>query len=355
MPSAPSPRRRSLLAFHTALFRSLLTLALLAVTGAGAAENPGSIVITGTTMGTTYTVRLYDADGDIAARALEPAIEVLLERIVHQMSTWRPDSELSRFNTSSDSGWFPVSADTAFVVDAAEAISDLSRGAFDVTVGPLVNLWGFGPERRDPGPPSQQQIERTMERVGYGKLSVRARPAALRKQHPGMYVDLSGIAKGFAVDEVAKLLDERHVASYLVEIGGELRAHGSKPDGSPWTVAIERPLPGRQIVQNIVALRETAIATSGDYRNFVEEGGRRYSHTIDPRTGRPIAHGLASVSVIAASAMRADALATAIMVLGPEQGYRLAVSEVLAVQLIIRSGNGFRVMATPQFENHLLR
>ena len=167
-----------------------------------------------------------------------------------------------------------------------------------------------------------------------------------------MYVDLSAIAKGFAVDEIARLLDGRHIQSYLVEIGGELRARGSKADGSPWKVAIEQPKPGERSVQNIVVLRNLAIATSGDYRNYVEEDGKRYSHTINPRTGRPIAHGLASVTVIADSAMGADALATAIMVMGPEEGYQLAVDEALAVQLIVRSGDQFRVLATPRFEGY---
>jgi thiamine biosynthesis lipoprotein len=170
-----------------------------------------------------------------------------------------------------------------------------------------------------------------------------------------VYVDLSAIAKGFAVDEIARLLDERQIPSYLVEIGGELRARGSKPDGSPWKVAIERPLPGERSIQAVMALHDNAIATSGDYRNYVEKGGKRYSHTINPRTGRPITHGLASVSIIASSAMRADALATAIMVMGPEEGYRLALREGLAAQLIIRTEGRFQAQATPQFERNVLR
>lgn len=320
----------------------------------GDAEGRGDLVtITGVTMGTTYAVKLRDVDVEIDA--LRSQIDTLLVRINEQMSTWRRDSELSRFNNSRTPGWFPVSSETAYVVEAAQAISVLSDGAFDVTVGPIVNLWGFGPEGRNAERPSEQQIKRAMERVGYRKLEVRASPSALRKQHPEMYIDLSAIAKGFAVDEVARLLDERHIRAYLVEIGGELRARGSKPDGSPWKVAIERPLPGERVVQSIVALRDQAIATSGDYRNYVEKDGRRYSHTIDPRTGRPIAHALASVSVIASSAMRADALATAIMVMGPEEGYRLAAREALAAQLIIRAGDRPRVLVTPRFESYLLR
>lgn len=325
--------------------------------GAGAQEAGSGVasVITGTTMGTTYAVTFHDAERAAEVGALQSDVDALLERIDAQMSTWRADSELSRFNRSRELDWFPISAGTAYVVGAANVISALSSGAFDVTVGPFVNLWGFGPAGSRAGPPSEQRIETTMASVGYRKVSVRAFPPALRKEHPDIYVDLSAIAKGYAVDEVARLLDERHISAYLVEIGGELRAHGSRSDLSPWKIAIEQPQPGERSVQSIVTLREMAIATSGDYRNYVEKDGRRYSHTIDPRTGRPIDHNLASVSVIAASAMHADALATAIMVLGPEQGYRLALEEGLAVQLVIRSGDGFRMVATPPFENHLLR
>jgi thiamine biosynthesis lipoprotein len=306
-------------------------------------------------MGTTYAVKFYDIDGDMDAGELQSRVDGLLERINGQMSTWRPDSELSRFNNSRDSEWFPVSSETAHVVETAAAVSELSDGAFDVTVGPLVNLWGFGPEGSDAGPPSDQRISATMERVGFRQVEVRGSPAALRKHNPEVYVDLSAIAKGFAVDEVVRLLGERRIRSYLVEIGGELRARGSKPDGSPWKIAIEQPLPGERSIQAVIALRDNAIATSGDYRNYVEKDGKRYSHTVNPRSGRPIDHELASVSVIAGSAMRADALATAIMVMGPEEGYRLALREGLAVQLIVSSEDGFQARATPRFEGFLLR
>ena len=336
---------------------ALFAIVLFCVALLGACGDAGgkvdSVVITGPTMGTTYAVKLFDSDVEVDT--LQSQIDALLERINEQMSTWRSDSELSRFNSSRDLGWFPVSAETAYVVDAAAAISALSDGAFDVTVGPVVNLWGFGPDGGKTGPPSKPQIEKTMERVGYRQLAVRSSPAALRKQHPHMYVDLSAIAKGFAVDEVARLLDGRQIQSYLVEIGGELRARGFKPDGSAWNVAIEQPLPGERSVQSIVPLRDSAIATSGDYRNYVERDGKRYSHTINPRTGRPIAHELASVSVITDSAMRADALATAIMVMGPEEGYQLAAREALAVQLIIRTADQFQVLVTPQFERYSSR
>jgi len=328
---------------------SILILQLVAIaTGGNAYAEDALTVISGPTMGTTYTVKLHGAEVD--RDALESAIDAVLERINDSMSTWRPDSELSRFNRSNTTDWFAVSAELTHVVAAAESISSVSDGAFDVTVGPLVNLWGFGPEGRADKPPSEPQIERIMPLIGYRMLAVSTVPSALRKREPDMYVDLSAIAKGYAVDAIAQLLDERQVRTYLVEIGGELRARGARSDTTPWRIAIERPVPGMRTAQSIVALRDTAIATSGDYRNYVERDGKRFTHTIDPRTGRPITNALASVSVITDTAMRADAFATAILVLGPEEGYALAVREALAAQLIVKAGGGFEVRTTPQFD-----
>ena len=350
-------RRASALRLHSSGVAALLSalvlqLAVLAADGHSRAADTLT-VISGPTMGTTYSVKIDDPEVDRDALGL--AINTVLERINDSMSTWRPDSELSRFNQSKSTDWFPVTVELTRVVVAAEAISNASDGAFDVTVGPLVNLWGFGPGGRTVAPPSEQQIARTMPLIGYRMLAVSTIPPALRKQKPGMYVDLSGIAKGYAVDAIAQLLDERNVRDYLVDIGGELRARGTRSDGTPWRVAIERPVPGTRTAQSIVELRDSAIATSGDYRNYVERDGKRYSHTIDPRTGRPITNALASVSVITDTAMRADAFATAILVLGPEEGYALAERETLAAQLIIKSEDGFEVRSTPKFEAILLR
>lgn len=326
---------------------------LTAVGQVSGGETPVSIA--GPTMGTTYSVTFHGVGDAIDVGLLRSDIEVLLERIEAKMSTWRSDSEISRFNRSGDTTWFPVSRETARVVSAAKAIGELSGGAFDITVGPLVDLWGFGPGGRRPAPPSDREIATALERVADRRLFVRAEPAALRKERADMQVDLSGIAKGFAVDALSDLLEERGVRSHLVEIGGELRARGSRPGGGPWRVAIERPVAGESGHQSVVALGDAAIATSGDYRNYLEKDGRRYSHTIDPRDGWPITHGLASVSVIAGSAMGGDALATAIMVMGPEEGYAFALREGLAVQLIVRSGDAFRVLRTRGFEALLLR
>ena len=332
----------------------LVLLGILLLNSPGAAVAGDALaVISGPTMGTGYTVKFYAGAASADAERIQSQIDSLLERINDQMSTWRAESELSRFNKSASTTWFSVSPELAYVVESAGVISAMSDGAFDVTVGPVVNLWGFGPDRGAARLPTSQQIREAMERVDYRRLLVRSTPSALRKLRPDIYVDLSAIAKGFAVDEIARLLDERRIPSYLVEIGGELRARGVKGDGSSWNVAIERPLSGERTIQDVVALRDASIATSGDYRNYVVQDGKRFSHTIDPHTGRPITHGLASVSVIADLAMRADALATAIMVMGPEQGYELAMRETLAAQLIVRSEDGLRVMATPRFERYL--
>jgi thiamine biosynthesis lipoprotein len=330
------------------IFHSLLV-------ACGGDQAPEPTVIHGETMGTTYTVKLFRGRGGEAGETLQVAIDALLEEVNDQMSTYRPDSELSRFNASPTLEWFPVSDATARVAMEALETSRLSGGAFDVTVGPLVNLWGFGPQPRKAEEPSEQSLATAMDRVGYENLSVRETPPALRKRRADLYVDLSAIAKGFAVDAVAELLDGRGVESYLVEIGGELRARGLKQDGAPWAVAIERPSSGERAIEAVVGLEDLSIATSGDYRNYVEVDGKRLSHTINPRTGRPVAHTLASVSVVAPSAMRADALATAIMVLGPEAGYRLAVEESLAVLLTIKSKDGFVTRSTPVFQEILRR
>lgn len=332
----------------------LLVLGWALASFAHASDGEAPIVLSGPTMGTTYAVSIHGSDNALDIDALRSDVAAALERIDARMSTWRADSEITRFNRNRDGGWLPVSHETARVVAAAKSVGTLSGGAFDITVAPLVDLWGFGPHARSVATPSRTEIAAALERVGDGRLSVRTEPPALRKSRLDMELDLSGIAKGFAVDAVSELLDVRGIPSYLVEIGGELRAHGSRPGGGAWRVAIERPVEGASTHESVVALREAAIATSGDYRNYIERDGRRFSHTIDPRTGRPIAHGLASVSVIGTSAMGADALATAIMVMGPEEGYAFALREGLAVQLVIRSGDGFRVLRTRGFEALLL-
>jgi thiamine biosynthesis lipoprotein len=281
--------------------------------------------------------------------ALQQQVDLRLAAINLEMSTYLPDSEISRFNRYTDDDWFAVSAETAMVVAAGLEVSRDTQGAFDVTVGPLVNLWGFGPEGRVGEMPTDEAIAECQARVGHARLEVRQMPPALRKRRADVYVDLSAIAKGFAVDEVAKLLDRHAVRSYLVEIGGEVRTRGRKPDGGGWRIGIERPVAGVRQLDCVVELDDCALATSGDYRNFFERDGRRYSHEIDPRTGRPVDHDLISVSVLADDCLTADAWATALLVLGPDAALTTARQLGLEVLCMVRSGDGWTEQATPGF------
>lgn len=291
---------------------------------------------TGAAMGTVYTVKVVGArDRDEIARR----IEAELESVNRKMSTYLPDSELSRFNAARTTEPFPVSEATARVFVLAQAVSAASNGAFDITVGPLVNLWGFGPDRRDAAP-TEEEIEALRALTGYAKVTVDEAAGTLRKSDPELYCDLSAIAKGFGVDRVAAALDGLGLERYMIEVGGEVRTRGLNPEGEAWRIGIEKPLGGERTVQRVVRLSGESMATSGDYRNYYEEGGVRVSHTIDPRTGRPIAHNLASVSVIHETCALADAYATALMVLGPHEGFSLAQDLDLAAVFLVHAGDG---------------
>jgi thiamine biosynthesis lipoprotein len=294
-------------------------------------------------------VKVADLPKGMTAADLQQQVDSRLDAINRQMSTYLPDSEISRFNRYADDGWFDVSPETALVVDAALDISRKTNGAFDITVGPLVNLWNFGPNRQPSRIPSPDEIAAAKSRVGYERVAVRREPPALRKSRPDVYLDLSAIAEGFAVDEVAALLDRHGVRGYLVDIGGEMRARGHKPDGTLWRIGIERPLRSAREIHRVLALADCALATSGDYRNYFEWQGRYYSHEIDPSTGWPVNHALASASVLADQCMTADAWATALMVLGPERALEFANRQKLDVLLIMRDGDGFIEKATTGF------
>jgi thiamine biosynthesis lipoprotein len=304
----------------------------------------------GESMGTRWSVKLAVVDLNAAARdEVRRAIESELRAVDESMSTWRPDSELSRFNAHASTEPFPVSSEVLTVFRVASEISALSGGAFDVTVGPVVAAWGFGATDRIPAPPPSEELDRLRERVGYRLVEVR--DGDLRKSRGDVVCDLSAIAKGFAVDRVAEALSRLGYSDHLVEVGGEIRARGRRLDGDAWRIAIERPDAGVQDAFDVLPLRDVSLATSGDYRNYYKSGGRRYSHTIDPRTARPIEHALASVSVLHRDAVYADALATALNVLGPEAGYSLAEREGLAALFIVRASEAeFSARATPAFE-----
>ena len=334
--------------------------------------------ITGATMGTTFTVTVVSGGGPVQGPAspkaqapadaagpsasqrgqagVEAEVRRALERIEGRMSHYRPDSELSRFNRATTTDPQPLSGETLGVVAEALAVSRASGGAFDVTVAPLVDAWGFGPPGRAPAAPDEASLAALRARVGVDLLEVDLVASTLRKRRADLVVDLSAIAKGYAVDAVASLLDQRGFDDYLVEIGGELRAGGTNERGEPWRVAIERPAPGAATTQRIVPLTDAALATSGDYRNFYALDGARVSHTIDPRTGRPVTHGLRSVSVIAARCSLADARSTALNVLGPDEGHALAVARGWAALFVTDDGTGRLVeRETPAFTAALRR
>jgi thiamine biosynthesis lipoprotein len=303
-------------------------------------------------MGTTYHVRIAAAP-PVDLAVLQADIETLLGEIDRQMSTYRQDSELSRFNRAPTGDWFPVSADTAHVVAAARQISEMTGGALDVTVGPLVRLWHFGPTaqsdrqaHRSFEPPPAASVETAKKSVGYRKLEVRLEPPALRKQVASLEVDLSSIAPGFTIDRMAESLVQRGVKDFTVELGGEVRSSGTRVDGAPWRVAIERPLPGQHKLLRSVPLIDAAIATAGDYRNFFTSGGRRYSHIIDPAIGQPVNHSLASVTVVADTCLAADGWDTPLLVLGAEQGYECAEKNGIAAMFVSPSTSGDSIVTT---------
>ncbi len=296
--------------------------------------------IQGRTMGTTYSIKLFPNDASAGLVEASEAIEQELELVNSQMSTYLTTSELSRFNTQESDDWFPVSRETAEVVALSLQLSELTDGAFDVTVGPLVNLWGFGPTAGQSPIPSDAVIAETLHAVGADKLSVQFEPPALRKSHPRLQVDLSAIAKGHGVDRVAKVLDDLKFAAYFVEIGGEVRTKGHKLDGTMWQVGIERPTVDQQSVERALSLSDLALATSGNYRNFHEVDGRRYSHTINPKTGQPVQDLIASASVIADNCALADGIATGMMSAGYDVGMELAERNGWSVLLVRPTTDG---------------
>jgi len=324
-------------------------LAVFVLVGCSDSDKEQLVGFDGSTMGTSYSLR-WVAKDDRQVAEIQQAVEERLALINQQMSTYVPESEISRFNTLR-SGEMPVSAELAGLVQRSQAISEQTDGAFDITVGPLVNLWGFGSEGRVISAPSADKIASIRTRVGYQKLGVSQNPPLLTKA-TNLQVDLSAIAKGYAVDQLASLLLTKGINNYLVEIGGELKLSGNKPNGESWKIAIEAPLTTERAAQYVLPISNIAMATSGDYRNYFEEDGVRYSHTIDPLTGAPINHALVSVTVLHPSCADADALATALMVMGDKRGVEFARRHDLAAYFLIKAQEGeeFELFATAKFD-----
>jgi len=316
--------------------------------------NEHLISFAGQTMGTTYHIKvLADKNTAIDNESLKNEIDQRLTQIDHKMSTYKDDSELSRFNQFTPQQWMLISPELMCVVNCGQKLSATTNGAFDITIGNLVNLWGFGPTINSTVIPSTETINQLQQNIGYNKLKLQQSPPALFKENNSLYVDLSAIAKGYAVDAIAETIESNHINNFIVEIGGEIITRGHKTQELPWVVGVETPVVNERIIEKKLHLNGVAMATSGDYRNYFEQDGIRYSHTIDPRTGYPIKHQLASVTVIADNCMLADGLATAFMVMGPVRALAYAQKNNIAIFMLIKHGIGFRETNSSAFNKYL--
>lgn len=341
----------------------LLALAVVVVLGTIASrtfygDRPHRIYeLGGPTMGTRWSLKVSLPEGapDAWVGAIGDTVQARLDRIEDLMSTWDTTSELSRFNRSADTSATPLSPETIEVLVLAEEIRRQSGGALDVTVGPLVAAWGFGPgEGSEPGPPSSAVRDSLQTRIGPNRLRVDAGDRTASKAVPGVAVDVSAVAKGYALDRAAEGVVRMGAADFALEVGGEVRARGVRPDGVPWRVAVETPDPDARTVFRVLDLGDEAVATSGDYRNFYEADGVRYGHIIDPRSGLPVRWKGFSVTVLHREAARADAWATALSVIGPEEGLELARSLGLTVLFVVPAeGGGYEALYTADLADRM--
>lgn len=318
----------------------------------GCTRPPEAEILQGYTMGTTWMVRYSLPEEESTAEGLRAGIEEALDLVDRQMSTYRDDSELSRFNNLQAGESIIVAEEFATVLAAALELAEMTDGHFDPTIGPLVNLWGFGPEGRREQPPSEEEIESARARVGWHRLQFDATSRELI-QPGGAYLDFSAIAKGYAADLVAEVLEGRGIRNYLVDLGGDMRMRGHRPDGQRWRIAIERPDPSTREIFSIIQIGDKSLATSGSYRNFFEYGEIQFSHTIDPHTARPIPQELVSVSVVHDNCMMADGFATAITALGAERGLEFATEHGLAALLLVRENDSVIEHMTDAFVPYL--
>lgn len=366
MPFVRKPRDFNLLIRQSALTLILLSAAVLAgCQSKDVAVDSEIHQLQGETMGTTWSVQLRAPSGALAHLAvqklngneqpvttllaeIQPALEAELRRINQLMSTWDPTSELSIFNKAAHVEPITLHADTLDVIESARTISHLTQGRYDITLSPVIELWGFG-SKLTTGIPADQDIATAMESVGSALLVRRGN--TLRKRHPMLSIDVSSLGKGFAVDQLGVVLESFGITHYLAEIGGELRARGFRSDDSPWQVGIEQP---NGDIQEGLFLVDAHVASSGSYRNYREEGGRRVSHIIDGTTGKPIDHQLVAVTVLHQSTMLADAWATALLVIGQAAAKQLIVQLDLDAQLTIRAGDKFELYRSDGFQQHLV-
>ena len=341
-------------------FRAALLGACVLFSGCDSATTPATpastaTVLDGKTMGTFWRVSVIGVD-EAKAQALRAKVQAQLDADDRLLSTWKNDSALMRFNHAADTRPWPVSEAMADIVTLSLRIGAKTHGAMDITVGPLVNLWGFGPDKQPVATPDAQAIAAAKARTGLQHLQVinQSGRQFLQKDIPDLFVDLSTVGEGYAADHLARLMEQEGISRYLVSVGGALVSRGMNGEGKPWRVAIQKPTDRENAVQAIVDINGHGISTSGSYRNYYELDGKRISHVIDPQTGQPITHKLVSVTVIAPTALEADGWDTGLMVLGPEKAQQVVREEGLAVYMIVKDGEGFKTWMSPQFRTFLV-
>ena len=336
------------------LFRlALLAIGLFALAGCDLLPSKKSdeYQLRGNTMGTSYTIKALNVRGKVDDETLYNDIKKTLDEANEALSNWKDESEISIFNNSSSTDWLSTSDRFHEVLAEAQVIHKLSGGRFDITVSPLVDLWGFGPADNK-NPPTKEQIAEAMANVGQTELlEVKDNPPMVRKNKPGVTITLGAIAKGYSADLISRTLAKHGITNYLVEIGGDLMVHGLNEMGEPWQIGVEKPDEAGRSVQLVLPVRDMGIATSGDYRNFYfNDEGQRISHIIDPTTGKPVTHNLASVTVLAPNGMRADGWATALLVLGEKEGRALADKLDIPAYFIRREKSGFVTSSSKAFD-----
>lgn len=341
-------------------FRAALLGACVLFSGCDSATTPATpastaTVLDGKTMGTFWRVSVIGVD-EAKAQALRAKVQAQLDADDRLLSTWKNDSALMRFNHAADTRPWPVSEAMADIVTLSLRIGAKTHGAMDITVGPLVNLWGFGPDKQPVATPDAQAIAAAKARTGLQHLQVinQSGRQFLQKDIPDLFVDLSTVGEGYAADHLARLMEQEGISRYLVSVGGALVSRGMNGEGKPWRVAIQKPIDRENAVQAIVDINGHGISTSGSYRNYYELDGKRISHVIDPQTGQPITHKLVSVTVIAPTALEADGWDTGLMVLGPEKAQQVVREQGLAVYMIVKEGEGFKTWMSPQFRTFLV-
>ncbi|HBW1751219.1 FAD:protein FMN transferase ApbE [Klebsiella quasipneumoniae] len=341
-------------------FRAALLGACVLFSGCDSATTPATpastaTVLDGKTMGTFWRVSVIGVD-EAKAQALRAKVQAQLDADDRLLSTWKNDSALMRFNHATDTRPWPVSEAMADIVTLSLRIGAKTHSAMDITVGPLVNLWGFGPDKQPVATPDAQAIAAAKARTGLQHLQVinQSGRQFLQKDIPDLFVDLSTVGEGYAADHLARLMEQEGISRYLVSVGGALVSRGMNGEGKPWRVAIQKPTDRENAVQAIVDINGHGISTSGSYRNYYELDGKRISHVIDPQTGQPITHKLVSVTVIAPTALEADGWDTGLMVLGPEKAQQVVREQGLAVYMIVKEGEGFKTWMSPQFRTFLV-